>query len=170
MDMFLDPVIAPTLGAKLSVEGQPLNRIIIPPIKTLIYSSNQTQLQTSLQSVIINQDIQKLNLPSRIISEEEQQIGIVIENNMGFQPTPGSVPQTSAIPGSRAIPTDYTSALANRHLISQGRASKNVKVYNKAELVQLAKNLQINALGKKDELSNRILAALDSFFDKQSHR
>jgi hypothetical protein len=170
MDQFLDPRTASTLGARLSTEGQPLNRITIPNINTLIYSSGQTQIRTGLQGLIVKADIKTAALPSRNITDEEKQIGIVIESGIVGQPTPGSIPHTNTMQDVRQIPTNYAEAYAVRHLISSQRPSKNIKLYGKPELVKIAQNLQLNTSGKKDELSARILTALYSFYDIHQSR
>jgi len=150
--------------------GQPLQKIVVPPIRTLIYESTDkipslamVTVQTALaaENVILNRDAET----------DATNVGIGLDISLltlGSQ-APSQISSTMGdgrITG-RQIPTNMHEARAVINQISPTRAGAKNEAYGITELRQIARNLNIAASGKKEELANRIRKEVMEFFNLQ---
>lgn len=167
---FLDPYNTPQ-GGRLSLVGQQLKPLEIPPIRTLIQKPTDTT--GTLTFVNISEALSRVTPRENFVVKDET-VGIELNlslfgASMTGQAPGGNTPvelQTGQTVG-RVIPTNISEALENLHLITgQRTGSKNV-AYNINELRQIARNLNLPSNGNKDDLATRIREHVTGFYGIQ---
>ncbi|CAN5891690.1 hypothetical protein BH23THE1_BH23THE1_32480 [soil metagenome] len=171
---FLDP-FASHPETRVAALGQPLSRIFIPPIKTLIFKTADNS--GNLAAVNVNDALSRAGItPQQPILVSDENIGIELNLNLfggssnvnetPSQVTPAEV-QSGQVVGT-IIPTTYREAKSVLHLITAQRTGSRNVAFNITELKRIAKNLDLQASGNKDVLANRIRTAIIGFFNLPS--
>jgi hypothetical protein len=151
-------------GGDMTEPGQPLNRLVIPAIATLI--SGTRTISPALATIALTLGSDELFRPG---VEGEIQVGTEInlsvfgKNRFG-QINPAEIP----MPGSgRRIPKNRAEARDDRHLIVSSRAGAKNTAFRVSELKQIARNLGLSLNGNKDELVNRIQTEIKNYYQLQ---
>jgi hypothetical protein len=166
---FLDPYLVPR-GGTLSNPGEPLNRIEVPPIHTLIYKASVTF--GLLASVNINDALLRAGItPQQPVLVRDAIIGIELNLNLPGTAAPPSASflspaqlQTGQTVG-KIIPTNLKEAYNVRHMINAQRTGNRNVSFDINELKQISKNLNLSASGNKDVLANRINTAINAYYN-----
>lgn len=164
---FLDPFNIPQ-GGHVSEKGQPLIRLQIPPIHTLVYKTDEST--GNLFMIDAGDAFQQAGVtPSRPILTEEEDIGIQLDLNVfGIDalqiPSQMNPAEIGGQTLGRNIPTNYQEARNVLHLIVMQRAGSQNAAYNITDLKRIARNLDLSPSGSKAVLANRIRTAIIDFF------
>lgn len=168
---FLDPFSTP-VGGRIGEHGQPLTRLQIPAINTLVFKTVEST--GNLLMVDVSDALQQAGItPREPVLVGDEDIGIQLNLNIfgveGLQ-TPAQI-NPAEIGGQtvgRRLPTDYREARDVLHLITAQRTSKRADTQNAtfkiAELKRIARNLNLHSGGNKDVLANRIRTAVTDLF------
>jgi len=155
---FLDP-FSPPKGGEIAEPNQPLIKLDIPDIKTVIHKTTESLGQLSMVS-ITKAFTDAGQIPQKQVLGTDQNIGIKLDISMLsvgtktlVQSNPSEI-QTGTIRGR--IPCTPAEVKQNLHLVSTKRTSSTSKNYSITELKQIAKCLQLPASGNKDVLANNI--------------
>ena len=167
---FLDPFSTPQ-GATTALPGQPLSRIQIPPIRTLVRKTIDST--GSLTMVNVGEALNRAGItPRETVLVRDETIGIelnlslfgtAIQEQTPSEVTPSEI-QTGQVVGRR-IPTNYREARDVLHLIVAQRTGSRNEAFNINQLKMIAKNLNIQSTGNKDVLANRIRTSIIEFYN-----
>ena len=146
---------------------QPLPRIILPNISTLISNESTGATgklgMTNIETLIGSQT---QNLVARPITLEEQTIGITIDTGV----TENTGTTSGVVSGQtvgRQLPRTFSEVRDVLSLVTPGRAGKRSKVYDLVELKKIAQNLSLPTGGNKASLANSITQAVVAYFGGQ---
>lgn len=167
---FLDPYSAPQ-GGRMANPGQPLQRLQIPPIQTLVRKTTETS--GSLAMVDVSDVLNRAGItPREPVLVQDEQIGIqlnlslfttAISNQTPSQVTPAELQTARGV--GRRVPTNYREARDVLHLIVPQRTGSRNDAFNINELKRIARNLNLAATGNKDVLANNIRSEIIRFFN-----
>ena len=163
---FLDPYSTPQGGIS-SITGQPLPRLQIPIIQTLIYRTEETRGTLSL--VDVRETLAQAGItPREPVLIRDEAVGIELNLNLfgaGLHtPTAPVSTGLSAQTLGRQIPTTFREAHSVLNLITPQRSGSKNTAYGINELKQIARNLNIPSTGNKDVLANRIRTEIIQYF------
>jgi hypothetical protein len=163
---FLDPFASPKGGVMVEL-GQPLIRLEIPDIRTLIY---KTSSSGSLSMINMNQVLTSAGItPRQPILVQDENVGIELNLNILENRTSNVQINSADLPSGqtigRKIPANAREARDVLHLISSQRAGSSNNAFSINELKKIARNLNIPATGSKDVLVNNIRNYIIDFFD-----
>lgn len=168
---FLDPFTTPQGGVVVAA-GQPLSRIQIPAIHTLVRKTSETS--GSLAAVNVSDALLRAGItPRQPVLIRDEAIGIEISLSLvggtstsieaNTQITPADL-QAGQVVG-KIIPTNFREARSVLHLITAQRTGNRNAAFNINELKKIARNLDLPANGNKDVLANRIRTSIIEFFN-----
>ena len=168
---FLDPFSTPQ-GGSVAAPGQPLSRIPIPAIHTLVFKT--TEDSGNLAAVNVSDALLRAGItPRQPVLIRDETVGIELNLNlfgtaatsgeMTAQVTPAEL-QTGQVVG-KIIPTNFREARTVLHLITAQRTGSRNVAFNINELKKIARNLDLPANGNKDVLANRIRTAIIEFYN-----
>ena len=169
---FLDPFNIPKGGSVVKL-GQPLSKIQVPNIQTLVYKT--AELSGNLAVVDVSEALNKAGItPREPVLFKDETVGIELNISLFGAPPSTQQTQSDISPAittgqtiGRRIPNNYREARDMLHLITAQRTgSKNI-AFNINELKQIAKNLHLQANGNKDALAARIRTAVIELFNLQ---
>lgn len=168
---FLDPFSTPQ-GGTVANQGQPLSRLQIPQIQTLVFKT--TENSGNLAAVNVSNALLRAGItPRQPVLIRDETIGIELNLNLfGTSATVGETPsqitpaelQTGQVVG-KIIPTNFREARSVLHLITAQRSGSRNVAFNINELKKIARNLDLPATGNKDVLAHRIRTAIIEFFN-----
>lgn len=167
---FLDPY-QPLRGAVITYVGQPLSRIEVPPIQTLVHKTEDTP--QSLSVVDVSQVLNRAGItPRESVLIRDELIGIELDINV-FGTAPSSGMSGSVSPADmqmgqtvgRNIPTNMKEARDSLEFITAQRTGGNHKNFGINDLKKIAKNLHLPTTGNKDVLVNRIRTAVIDYYN-----
>lgn len=164
---FLDPFDIP-VGGKISDRNQPLTRLQIPNISTLVFKTEESA--GNLLMINISDALQQVGVtPQRSILPEDEEVGIRLDLNLFGTENIQTASQVnpSEIGGQtvgRRIPTNYHEARDALHMIVAQRTGKQNYAFGIADLKRIARNLNLSSSGNKDVLANRIRTAVTELF------
>lgn len=149
--------------------GQPLRRLQIPNIQTLISTPEQSGV-APIENVSIVSVIDTAKFVNHVPVEGERVLGITIDTRIPGQQimAPGTSQEQFASQGvGRQIPRSFQEARNVLGMINPGRSGKKGNAFSQAELKKIAQNLSLPSSGSKAELANRLIQAITSFYGGQ---
>ena len=163
------PVTNPCLnpispGGIMSEPNQPLTRLFVPNIATLI--SGAPPIPIELATIALALDVDESN---RLVSGNDIQVGTEINLSVFGKSKFGQInPAEIPVSGSgRHIPRNRAEARDILHLIVPSRAGAKNTAFRVNELKIIARNLGLSLSGNKDELVNRIRTDIINYFQLQ---
>jgi len=150
-------------GGRMSEQGQPLFRLNIPNIQTLISRSTETEggaLSTvEIASMIANQNFTPLPV--------EQAPGIIIDTSIPGRPSvPEAGPVITSQTVGRVLPRTFDEVQRSLSLITPTRAGKKNPAYTLSELKIIAQNLSLPSSGvNKESLANLIIRKVTEYYN-----
>jgi len=168
-NVFYDPYVT-IPSATVSQAGQPLARLIIPPIQTLIYKTQPaTRIIPMIEAPLPSGQVTPAGVTTPVTPAREETGGIVLNLNLlgGAPPSepqinPAQIPSQSL--GTR-IPTKPREVLEVLHMITAKKAGSKNEAFTLVELKQIAKNLHLPVLGNKDGIATSIRNYIIEFFN-----
>lgn len=161
---FLDQYNQPDEG-KVSIEGNPLNRIFIPDIETLV--SENSRVSRQLPSINIQSLLAKAGQTPVKPAPFNGNTGIMLDVNL-TKNEGSSLPENVNLGGTYQtgvkLPTTLEEARDKLALIVPERAGRNGK-FGVNHLQQIARNLGIESHGNKAAIANRIRSAVITHFN-----
>jgi hypothetical protein len=168
---FLDPFSTPQ-GGIVAAPGQPLRRLQVPSIQTLVFKT--TENTGNLAAVNVSDALVRAGItPRQPVLFRDETIGIELNLNL-FGATPAVAETTSQVTAAdiqtgqvvgRSIPTNFREARSVLHLITAQRTGSRNVAFNINELKRIARNLDLPANGNKDVLANRIRTSIIDFYN-----
>jgi hypothetical protein len=157
---FLETETIPGAG-RVTLAGQKLSRIQVPPIKTLVHKP--TTMTGELINVNVNDVLTRAGVtPTQSVVVSNETYGIRLELNLlGIPSSSGTAQLTPADLQKgqnvgRYIPTNVREARDVLHKISPQRTGNKNDSFNISELKKIAKNLDLPSVGNKDVLAVNI--------------
>lgn len=157
------------IGGTMAEPGQPLNRLSIPDISTLISDrpSVPSELGTIPFEVIAALDRGTHTVQTAPGEEptvgHEINLGVFGKNKFG-QINPAEIPKQGS---GRHIPRNLAEARDSLNFITDTRSGAKNTAFRVNELRQIARNLNLTATGNKPELVNRIRTAVIEYYRLQ---
>jgi hypothetical protein len=164
---FLDPY-ASLQGGTVSNVGNPLTRLQVPPINTLLYKTEEPRGRLGMVSVPEALSRTGLTTQQPMLVRNE---AIGIELSLATMATPGQPPPITSggvapVPGGiQAIPTNMREAREVLSMITPQRTGSKSRVFGINDLKQIARNLNLPSTGNKDVLASRIRTAVIEYFN-----
>lgn len=154
--------------------GQPLRRIEIPSVNTLINKPLTTTAPISM--VEVGERLRQAGItPKEPVLHKDEAVGIELSLNLfssnaapQIMSQTNTIDITSGVQGQivgRYIPTNPKEAKDMLHLISTQRTGKKNGAFGINELKKIARNLDLPATGNKEDIANRIRTHIISFFN-----
>ena len=158
------------VGGEMSEKGEPLSKLFIPPIETLINKPQVSRAELEFSQVPF--DITSGGTtPVRTVMEAENPFGVHIDigihgmiSPVQYEINPAQIKGTGT---KRPIPTNFPEARSAMGLISNKRSGQKVEFFSLPELRTIAQNLRLPKNGNKDELVNRLISAIKNFYNME---
>jgi len=159
-------------GGKITGPNEPLSRIQVPLIQTLI--SKTTNGTESLGLIDVNDILSRAGItPRQPIKIVDETIGVELNLNLignasgstSAQISPAEL-QTGQTMG-KFIPTNLREARDALHMITSQRKGTTNRAFAIGELKTIARNLDLPCNGSKDILANRIRSHVIGVFNLQ---
>lgn len=164
---FLNPRTLPQ-GGRITGPNEPLTRIQIPPIQTLI--SKSVNINENLGAVNVNDVLLRSGVtPRQPIRIRDEVIGIELNLSLTGNPLGQVSPAELQIGQTmgKFIPTTLHEARDALHMITAQRKGTTNRAFAIGELKTIARNLDLSSTGSKDILANRIRAHVIGVFNLQ---
>src|SRR5665648_205204 len=155
-------------GGRLTVQGQPLSRLQIPQVTTLI--SQPSGPISTLAEVNVARAFLELTPSEQVnlqIVGPDDPLGMQLNPNIVMDPSVGGTinPAQAQAIINRRIPTNAREARDMLAFIIVSRTGSENRAFGINELKQICKNLNLPASGSKAELATRIRSYIIEFFN-----
>lgn len=157
----------PPIGGYITSFGEPLSRITVPKINTLIVKIGEYTTMLGMSEASLEFPNVGVNVDNIIVRNES--IGIQLNLNswssVSTERTNSGhiMTSTGQVVGKR-IPRNFTEAREMLQFISPKRTGSENQSFDVQELKQIARNLNLATTGIKEVLANRIISAVNEFF------